>query len=83
MMSVLVVQEMVHVSLRKYLSFILNKNNYYIMIICVTEKSALPRVALVREAVPVDLESAVLWQSPVEDPLLTITATLSRLQLPQ
>ena len=53
------------------------------MIICVTEKSALPRVALVREAVPVDLESAVLWQSPAEDPLLTITATLSRLQLPQ
>ena len=53
------------------------------MIICVTEKSALPRVALVMGAVLVDLEYAVWWPFPVVDPYPTITATLSRLQLPQ
>ena len=46
-----------------------------------TEKSVLPRAALVKEAVLVDLESAVYWQFPAEEAFPTITATLSRAQL--
>ena len=84
MMSVLELPEMVHVSLRKCLSYILNKNVYdHNVIICETGKSVRARVALARGAVLVDLESAALWHSPAEDPLPTITATLSRVQLHQ
>ena len=59
-----------------------NENNPNVMIFII-EKSAPPRAALAREVVLVALEFAASWQCPVEDPLLTITATLSRVQLPQ
>ena len=82
MMSVLEVQKMEHVTLRKSSYYTLNEN-YSNVIFFTTEKSVPPEVALAREAVLVDLESAVLWNLPVEDPLLTITATLCRVRLPQ
>ena len=82
MMSVLEVQKTEHVTLRKSSSYTLNEN-YYNVIICTTEKSVPPEAALARGAVLADLESAVLWNLPVEDPLLTITVILCRVRLPQ
>ena len=82
MMSVLEVPKMEHVTLRKSSSYTLDEK-YYNVLIFTTEKSVPQEAALARGAVLVDLESAVLWKSPVEVPLLTITAISCRVLLPQ